>query len=81
MTSASLTAFPSERAMTQPPTFERTDTAPISALPPVQEPATLLGALALRLAAWRRRFKQARDFRGFDQRQLRDLGLNHFDQW
>ncbi len=68
--------------MTQPPTLERTDTAPISALTPAQDAAsTLIASLATRLVAWRRRTKQTRDFRGFSRCQLRDLGINHFDQW
>ena len=75
MTIASFT----EWAMTQQPLF---GDAPISALPPAQDASsTLIASLATRLTAWRHRAKQARDFRGFDQRQLRDLGINHFDQW
>ena len=68
--------------MTQPPTFERTDAAPISALPPAQDASsTLIASLATRLVAWRRRTRQTRDFRSLSSRQLRDLGINHFDQW
>ncbi len=44
-------------------------------------PAGLLAGLALRLLDWRRRARYAREFRGFDRRQLRDLGLSPFDQW
>lgn len=70
--------------MTQPhPLFETfgetSITMPLPAREPV--PSGLLGTLATRLTTWHRRTKQARGFRGFDQRQLRDLGLNHFDQW
>ncbi|MBI3512889.1 MAG: DUF1127 domain-containing protein [Proteobacteria bacterium] len=44
-------------------------------------PAGLLAGLALRLSDWRRRARYARAFRGFDDRQLRDLGLSPFDQF
>jgi uncharacterized protein YjiS (DUF1127 family) len=82
MTNASLSASILERAMSQPSPSDRPGNAPVAAMPAVDpQPASRLGALATRLTAWRQRAKQARDFRGFDQRQLRDLGLNHFDQW
>jgi uncharacterized protein YjiS (DUF1127 family) len=75
MTTASL----SERAMTQQPLI---GDAPVSALPATKDDSSnLLASLAIRLAAWRRRTRQAHAFQGFDRRQLRDLGLNHFDQW
>jgi uncharacterized protein YjiS (DUF1127 family) len=75
MTTASLT----ERAMTQQPLI---GDAPVPALPrTTDDAASRLVALATRLVTWRRRAQQARDFRGFDRHQLRDLGLNHFDQW
>jgi uncharacterized protein YjiS (DUF1127 family) len=82
MTSASLTAFRIERAMTQQPRLDRLGDLPAPVAPEAKGHASsLLASVATRLTAWRRRAKQARDFRGFDQRQLRDLGLNHFDQW
>ncbi len=75
MTTASLT----ERAMTQQPLI---GDAPVSALPRTKDDAaSRLVALATRLVTWRRRTRQAHAFQGFDRRQLRDLGLNHFDQW
>ncbi|MBV8169276.1 MAG: hypothetical protein JO021_20955 [Alphaproteobacteria bacterium] len=67
--------------MTQPSRVDRLGDAP-SALPAkTDDSSPSLASLAIRLAAWRRRAKQTRAFRGFDQHQLRDLGLNHFDQW
>ena len=81
MTTVSLTASRIERAMPQPSLVDRLGDAP-SALPATKEDSSHpLAELAIRLAAWRRRAKRARAFRGFDRHQLRDLGLNHFDQW
>lgn len=79
MTSASFT--PIERAMTQPPILDPAADASIAATAQDRDTAGALVGLATRMMEWRRRAKQARDFRGFGQRQLRDLGLNHFDQW
>jgi uncharacterized protein YjiS (DUF1127 family) len=82
MTSASLTASGLERAMTQPRPFEHSGAVPAPIMPTDDDaPSSLIGALATRLTEWRRRAKQARAFRGFDRHQLRDLGINHFDQW
>jgi hypothetical protein len=74
------TVGPVERAMTDRLAADRTD--PAAAHPtPGLPPAGLLAELALKLSDWRRRARYAREFRGFDRRQLRDLGLNHLDQW
>jgi uncharacterized protein YjiS (DUF1127 family) len=48
---------------------------------PAAPPPGWLATLAERLAAWRRRSRRLRGFRGFDRRQLRDLGIEPFDQW
>jgi uncharacterized protein YjiS (DUF1127 family) len=81
MTTASLTAIRIERAMTQPSLVDRLGDAP-SALPATKDDSSSrLASLATRLATWRRRTRQARAFRSLDQHQLRDLGLNHLDQW
>jgi len=57
--------------------------APRAEPPPLvaAAPPGWLAALAERLAAWRRRSRLLRTFRGFDRRQLRDLGIGPLDQW
>jgi uncharacterized protein YjiS (DUF1127 family) len=52
-----------------------------ASVPPQPSAASLVGRLALRLSAWHKRTRYARNFRGLDDRQLRDLGLNSLDQW
>jgi uncharacterized protein YjiS (DUF1127 family) len=59
---------------------DRTDPAVVPPTPG-SPPAGLIAELALKLSDWRRRARYAREFRGFDRRQLRDLGLSPFDQW
>jgi uncharacterized protein YjiS (DUF1127 family) len=77
-----LTAALAEPAMTDRLATRRIDPAAADRLPrPDVAPTGLLAELALRLSEWRRRARYARAFRGFDRRQLRDLGLSPFDQW
>jgi uncharacterized protein YjiS (DUF1127 family) len=58
-----------------------TSNASLLAAGGAQPPAGLLSDLASQFVSWRQRARHAREFRGFDPHQLRDLGLSPFDQW